>query len=803
MRKTTIISLVSAAAFALPTIDMMAHGGSPTLEEIYTSPAEEHKPIIIWQWMDGLVTREGITRDLEAFRDAGLAGVHNFQIGGPEQMRIGNPDNAIGSDNWKDLLRFTLDECERLSLSFGTHNCPGWSSSAYPTVKPQYSMLELVSTETPLRPGEKKLLLPAAEVDPRWNYYEDVAVFAIPGDSVASRDEIIDLTPYFNTKKGELKLPSKLKLPAGYSVLRIGQTTNGKTNEAQAPESGCGLECDKMSREAVLDFWKGYPTMLIETAGPHCGNTFTHIEIDSYEAGGQTWSPALPEEFQRRNGYDLSPYLPYMTGRMKRIGTEEETRKFRKDWENTVKDCVAENYYGYMSELASASGLTMMIEPYGTGRQKPFGIIDFERIVKAAPDADIATEFWQDPPTWGWRDMGKHEASMRKMRKPLLLAEAFTCWPIRPWKDSPATIKPVCDKAFCTGVNRMMLHAGAANPWPDVEPGMSFGKWGTQFVPGQTWWKAGGAKELFGYMARCQALLQQGLPAPEQLPAIPEFLTYHRVAGDTDIIFISNQADTLASGKIPFHPGERSVEVWDPYNLTKYAIAEGGEPIISIEPHGSRFLIIRPGESRLEPEKRLETIATLPLNCKWTLSFPDAGMVTTDSLFSWPDSDKDPIRYFSGTATYRTTFRKPDKKKTGEGRTILSLGVVENMARVKVNGKEIPLLWKAPYECDITDVLNDGVNDLEIEVTNLWPNRMIGDEHEPDDLEWSEPLIYDYAPGKPRAGCYLTSNPEWLQKGESRPSPGRKTVGCFKFFTADSPLLPSGLLGPVSLEIRK
>ena len=114
---------------------------------------------------------------------------------------------------------------------------------------------------------------------------------------------------------------------------------------------------------------------------------------------------------------------------------------------------------------------------------------------------------------------------MRKLGKPLLIAEAFTCWPLKAWSDSPADIKKTCDKAFCSGVNRMMLHAGAANPWPDVEPGMSFGIWGTQFVPGQTWWKAGGAKELFGYMTRCQALLQKGIPAPEQLPTMEQFLT--------------------------------------------------------------------------------------------------------------------------------------------------------------------------------------------------------------------------------------------------------------------------------------
>ncbi|MDE7096638.1 MAG: hypothetical protein K2O47_04005, partial [Muribaculaceae bacterium] len=341
---------------------------------------------------------------------------------------------------------------------------------------------------------------------------------AIPSDSTASLQQIHNLSEYFDRSSGELTLPKKFILPENYSIMRIGQPTNGKTNEAQAPESGRGLECDKLSREAVKAFWDGYPSMVIETAGQHVGKTFTHIEIDSYEAGGQTWSPVLPEEFLTRKGYDIIPYLPLMTGRLKEIDGMENTSRFLKDWESVVTDCVAENYYGLMTDLAGNAGLKMMIEPYGTGGQKPFRIIDFEKIVLACEDADIATEFWQDPPRWGWKDIVGHERSMRKLGKPLLIAEAFTCWPLKAWSDSPADIKRVCDKAFCSGVNRMMLHAGAANPWPNVEPGMSFGIWGTQFVPGQTWWKAGGAKELFGYMTRCQSQIQRGIPAHEQLP---------------------------------------------------------------------------------------------------------------------------------------------------------------------------------------------------------------------------------------------------------------------------------------------
>lgn len=106
-----------------------------TMEEAFKNPPAEAKPLMIWQWMDGLVSKEGITADLEAYKEAGIGGVQNFQVGGPMQGLAKDTTNAIGSERWQRLMRFAIDECRRLGLSFGTHNCPGWSSSAYPAVK--------------------------------------------------------------------------------------------------------------------------------------------------------------------------------------------------------------------------------------------------------------------------------------------------------------------------------------------------------------------------------------------------------------------------------------------------------------------------------------------------------------------------------------------------------------------------------------------------------------------------------------------------------------------------------------------
>ena len=115
------------------------------------------------------------------------------------------------------------------------------------------------------------------------NCYEDIAVLVMPDDSLVSLGDIHVFRPS--------ELPTRLRgVGDGYCVVRFGHTTNGKTNYATAPVGGVGLECDKMSREAVRRYWDTYPQQLLSLAGSEAGKTFQRLEIDSYEAGGQEWT---------------------------------------------------------------------------------------------------------------------------------------------------------------------------------------------------------------------------------------------------------------------------------------------------------------------------------------------------------------------------------------------------------------------------------------------------------------------------------------------------------------------------------
>ena len=769
------------------------------LEDAFRNPPDVTKPIMIWQWMDGLVSKEGITADLEAYKAAGIGGVQQFLVGGPMQVMAHDTTNAIGTDNWRRLMQHAISECARLGLSFGTHNCPGWSSSAYPTVTPEYSMQKLVWTK-----GNKAELPERPEVDSQWDYYEDIAVVFVPDDSIVALEDIRVYQPS--------DFPLKQKGIKNGWLYRFGHTTNGKTNSSTAPAGGVGLECDKMSREAVRHFWDAYPAQLIALAGSETGRTFQRLEIDSYEAGGQEWTRLMPEEFLKRRGYDILQWLPAFAGVT--INSKEETQKMKRDWQETVTDLFAENYYGYMSQLASQQGLQLLVQPYGTGSSKPFNPINTAKIVRQiTPDATICAEFWSKPDNWGWKDVPRVVSAARSSGRQQVYAEGFTCWPLHAWKDDPAALKLTADRGFCLGVNRMMLHAAAQNPWPNAKPGMTFGQWGTWWTPGQTWWKDG-ATALFAYMSQCQALLQRGEYVDNyqsknpSLTADDKSLQWtHRKDGETDIYFIANIQDTAFTSTISFSRAGRIPELWNPETgsiseAEAWLSADGHTKVtLHFDTHQSLFVVFRKATHDKGSGLQLQQpdiVRTLPVDGQWTISFPDYGTIETDTLFSWHGSEQPAIKYFSGTARYTTTFRI--KKIDHSTRYVLDLGEVKNLAVLTVNGQRVANLWHAPFKADITDYLHKGNNTLEIDVTNLWVNRMIGDEQEDDDVEWAELKRYSYAPGSPSIGRFMKSVPDWLSKGLPRPSKNRKAVISFKFYEKDAPLLPSGLFGPVVIR---
>ncbi|MBN2183216.1 MAG: hypothetical protein JW715_14995, partial [Sedimentisphaerales bacterium] len=176
----------------------------------------------------------------------------------------------------------------------------------------------------------------------------------------------------------------------------------------------------------------------------------------------------------------------------------------------------------------------------------------------------------------------------------------------------------------------------------------------------------------------------------------------------------------------------------------------------------------------------------------WTVQFeknrgaPDS--IQLPKLISLHRHTDPGIRYFSGRAAYQNQFSLSRDRLSEGRRVILDLGRVEVLAEISVNGKNLGTVWKEPYRLDITEAVVPGDNRLEITVTTLWPNRIIGDEQLPAENE--------YERGNSRG---IKAVPDWYAQGLPKPDGGRITFTTWKFYEKDEPLLASGLLGPVKI----
>ncbi|HQL54303.1 MAG TPA: hypothetical protein PLQ87_06315, partial [Phycisphaerae bacterium] len=177
----------------------------------------------------------------------------------------------------------------------------------------------------------------------------------------------------------------------------------------------------------------------------------------------------------------------------------------------------------------------------------------------------------------------------------------------------------------------------------------------------------------------------------------------------------------------------------------------------------------------------------------WTVRFPpDWGApasITLDKLISWTEHGEAGVRYFSGTAEYEREFDVPAVLLAPDKALYLDLGDVKYLAEVTLNGHDLGVWWKPPFAAEITDCVQPGPNTLKVRVTNLWVNRLVGDEQLPDDCEWE--------------GVHLKRWPQWLLDGQAPRARERFTFTTWKHHTRDSLLPESGLLGPVMLRVAE
>jgi hypothetical protein len=756
------------------------------------------------------------------------------------------------------------------------------------------------------------VLHPAARI----NHFEEKAGFATAVDlaqhptpatsDVIAEADVIDLTGKMNADGTLNWTPT----PGNWKILRFGYSLTGKKNHPASPEA-TGLEVDKLDARAVKDYFENYLNQYKDATGGLMGSKgLKYIITDSYEAGQETWTPLMAQEFMKRRGYSLLPWMPVLTGAI--IKSAAESEKFLWDYRKTIGELIAENHYDQLTTLLARYGMKRYSESHENGRVYIVDGMDVKRTA-AVPMSAMWT-LGGSSTTMAQADVRESASVAHIYGQNLVAAESLTAIGFGAngaWSYSPEKLKPTADLELASGLNRFVIHTSAHQPADDKIPGLGLGPFGQWFNRHETW--AEQAKAWTDYLARSSYMLQQGKfvadivyyygednnitslfgaklpdvpegynydfinshallnlltvkegklvtpsgmsysvlhldsnavtmpldvlrkisglvkagatisgvkptaagslkedqqefdrlvkevwdagnpkvlsgkPLSEVMPALniqPDFtytkpqsttqLMYvHRKLNDGDFYWVNNRTDKPETLEVSFRITGKVPVIWHAETgktePASYSISNGRTNVtLNLTPIDAVFVVFKDAATKTAvalPKQTEKEILTV--EGSWNVSFqPNRGApasATFDKLVSYTENSDAGIKYFSGTAVYTKTINVPANALVKGEQVFLDLGDVKNLAEVTVNGKSLGVIWRKPFRADVGSALKAGDNKIEIKVINLWPNRLIGD----------------------------------AQPGVTN----KITYTAMPFYKADSPLLPSGLLGPVKIVL--
>jgi hypothetical protein len=610
------------------------------------------------------------------------------------------------------------------------------------------------------------------------------------------------------------------------------------------------------------------------------------------------------DEFKKRRGYDLKPWMPVLAGRI--VNSAADSEKFLWDFRKTIGELIVENHYELIGELLAKRGMKRYTESHENGRIYLADGMDVKR------KADVPmSAMWQPGALAAGKDEEvrsrgdiRESASVAHIYGQNIVAGESMTTAGNSYQPHPGSLKRTADMELASGLNRFVIHTSVHQPMDNLMPGFSLGPFGQWFTRQETW--ANQARVWGDYLGRSSYLLQEGknvadilyyygenynitalcqdaLPkipagyefdfvnssalkdaisasnkklisrggtsyqvlyldasaqkmtlgtlnkvlslakegiliggtAPEaspslsdnvdtysqvltQLKSLPnvqfgkdldnvltskgvspdvhitqnsaEILFQHRTNGAKEIYWLNSRTENENSAQLSFRVSGKIPKLWNPETGEISSISyetKGGRTIIpySFKPWDAIFIVFD-GETKQQKLSipSLKITSTKTLESPWKVAFQkerSAPAEMTLTVLQSLDQQADPgVKYFSGEATYTNKFEVNSIAK-GE-RVQIDLGDVKNLAEVYINGKFVQTLWKKPFVVDITDKFNIGRNTLEVKVINSWVNRLVGD---------------------------------------AQPGAKKITFIPMPVIRADSKTEPSGLLGPVKINI--
>lgn len=679
---------------------------------------------------------------------------------------------------------------------------------------------------------------------------------AFPTDDCIRSADIIDLTSRFRPLDSFLdwQVP-----PGHWVVMRFAHVPTGaKTKHGR--HNLTGLECDKMSRRAAEAQWNNYYKVMSDTLA-HYNLHIDGLAMDSHEAGSQNWTEGFERQFLSRRGYSLLPYLPAMTGYV--VDSSARSDSVLADVRRTIADLVADEYYGALDSLCRTEGIPFTAQAIGNALCLVGDLLQAKGKVGKPqgefwaihPDGNYDIKEASSAAHLYGKPIASGEAfTDAKFGQPLSylkqLADGAYCYGLnefvvcasayQPWTDRVPgstgggrhyclnrnnTYWPLSGpfwlyQARCTwmmragkSVNDLCIYLGENAPvkiltyrLPELPSGYDFDafssdalfhrmqasrgrivlpdgmSYGAVVVPRRT--------ELTeAARQRLREMQTAGVPVwYEGSQPLAEFLISHHLLPDVsmfhhdmkqqniwfahrqtpteDIYFLNNHGEETTSDHFLFRNRRRHAQWWDATTGRRWRLAvqpDGSVPLL-LQGKEAGFVVWSDEDATALPLRETAIQAqAITINGPWTVVF-DTRMggpasIPMDSLTDWRLHADPAVRHYSGQACYSTTFSshvpKPDE------RVRLRFTQLADMARIEVNGQDAGIVWCSPWEADITDFLCEGQNTLHITVVNSLVNRMVGD--------------------------------------ASLPAGQRVTFAYPSIVTANDPLLPSGIIGPISL----
>lgn len=456
------------------------------LEKTFETPPNNARPMLRWWWFGPAITKPEILREMKEMKAGGFGGfvIHYVYPLALDDPKTGFKNLPFLSPEMLSDVSYANEQAHELGLRAGTALASGWPYGG-PMTPVTEAAAKIVQERSAVAAGMNSVALP-----PIANGEALLAVFAVKN----SADGRLTMLPMPAPGATRMTAPEGTEAVEWYIMSRTGQQVKRAAVDAN------GFVLDHFSQQAVADHLKNVGDRLVAAFGDRPPDS---VFSDSLEVFGADWTPDFLQEFRKRNGYSLLPYLPDLFT----THPDAQALAVRHDWGITLTDLIDENYLTQINAWARAHHTHLRAQVYGP----PAVSLSSNRLVDL-PEGEGPQ--WRQFSYTRWATSAGHLYG-----RPVISSETFTWLHSPAFRATPLDVKAEADRFFLQGVNQIYCHGWPYSPPSAGEPGWRFYA-AAVFDAHNPWWIV--MPEVTGYLQRVSWLMRQGEPANRVAIYLPE-----------------------------------------------------------------------------------------------------------------------------------------------------------------------------------------------------------------------------------------------------------------------------------------